>query len=311
MRINAKKNAPGGAGKPGGGKRNKSLCDPRLKDALLALIEDGLIGEPGCAIIWTVQSPSVIAARLGESGHSVSASDVTRMVKQLGFRVPAGERASGVKVDADIDAQLRRINKVVDKALSEKSPVLSFSCDEARGGRIFHSLVGVGKEHDPASLAIASLRGWWRYDGRKLYKNPPKKIVLTADSAGLNSRGLNLWKIELQNIADDSTCPVKVLHFPPGAIHRWNLTESRLFSYVTIDSWSRPSPGYEAVVSYVSRGRRPRGIGKMVELDDQIYAPGRKVSLEEMRTVRISGNAFHGEWNYTVRPGGFLPSAKV
>jgi hypothetical protein len=32
------------------------------------------------------------------------------------------------------------------------------------------------------------------------------------------------------------------------------------------------------------------------------YPPGTKVSDEEMLQLRLEPTAFHGEWNYTIRP---------
>ena len=38
------------------------------------------------------------------------------------------------------------------------------------------------------------------------------------------------------------------------------------------------------------------------ELDTNSYPTGLKVSDEELAAVRITHDAFHGEWNYTIAP---------
>jgi hypothetical protein len=38
------------------------------------------------------------------------------------------------------------------------------------------------------------------------------------------------------------------------------------------------------------------------ELDPRAYPKGIKVSDAEMDTLNITGNAFHPEWNYSIRP---------
>jgi hypothetical protein len=38
------------------------------------------------------------------------------------------------------------------------------------------------------------------------------------------------------------------------------------------------------------------------EIDRTSYPPGTKVSNEEMSRLRLEPAAFHGEWNYTIRP---------
>ena len=37
-------------------------------------------------------------------------------------------------------------------------------------------------------------------------------------------------------------------------------------------------------------------------LDGRTYEKGIKVSDAEMRTLDITGDAFHPEWNYTIKP---------
>ncbi|MFN0050674.1 MAG: ISAzo13-like element transposase-related protein [Planctomycetales bacterium] len=33
-----------------------------------------------------------------------------------------------------------------------------------------------------------------------------------------------------------------------------------------------------------------------------MYVTGRKISDEEMRSVRLKRNEFHGDWNYEIQP---------
>ena len=44
--------------------------------------------------------------------------------------------------------------------------------------------------------------------------------------------------------------------------------------------------------------------GETVEsvLDTAVYPPGRKISDEEMATIQLQRDEFHGEWNYTISP---------
>jgi hypothetical protein len=37
-------------------------------------------------------------------------------------------------------------------------------------------------------------------------------------------------------------------------------------------------------------------------LDENQYEKGRKVSDAELAAVNLQPHAFHGEWNYTIRP---------
>ena len=43
-----------------------------------------------------------------------------------------------------------------------------------------------------------------------------KELLITADSGGSNGRRNRLWKICLQDLADETGLKIAVCHFPPG-----------------------------------------------------------------------------------------------
>ena len=45
--------------------------------------------------------------------------------------------------------------------------------------------VNVGTDHDTGAFAVASIRGWWRAEGRGIYPHA-KTILITADGGGSN-----------------------------------------------------------------------------------------------------------------------------
>src|SRR5262245_54607480 len=100
--------------------------------------------------------------------------------------------------------------------------------------------VNVGTDHDTGAFAVASIRGWWRAEGRRLYPRA-RRLLITADGGGSNSYRLRLWKLELQRLADDTTLAIEVCHFPPGT-SKWNKVEHRLFSFIS-SNW-RGEPLY-------------------------------------------------------------------
>ena len=60
---------------------------------------------------------------------------------------------------------------------------------------------------------MASIREWWRAEGRHLH--PRTGILLiTADSGGSNGYRLRIWKLKLQELADEAGLTVRVSHFP-------------------------------------------------------------------------------------------------
>jgi Rhodopirellula transposase DDE domain len=48
--------------------------------------------------------------------------------------------------------------------------------------------VNVGTDHDTGAFAVASIRGWWRFEGRSLYPKA-REIVITADGGESTGHG--------------------------------------------------------------------------------------------------------------------------
>ena len=59
-----------------------------------------------------------------------------------------------------------------------------------------------------------------------------KEILITADGGGSNGRRNKLWKLGLQNFADETGLTVHVCHLPPGT-SKWNKIEHRIFAYIS------------------------------------------------------------------------------
>jgi hypothetical protein len=57
-----------------------------------------------------------------------------------------------------------------------------------------------------------------------------------------------------------------------------------------------------AVVELIAATTTKTGLKVECALDTATYQKGVKVSDAEMNTLDIQGDAFHPEWNYTIRP---------
>ena len=98
--------------------------------------------------------------------------------------------------------------------------------------------VSVGVDHDTAAFAVETIRRWWRSMGRKVYPQA-RRLLITADSGGSNGSRVRLWKLELQELADETGLRIGVCHFPPGT-SKWNKIEHRLFSFITQNWRGKP-----------------------------------------------------------------------
>jgi hypothetical protein len=160
--------------------------------------------------------------------------------------------------------------------------------------------VSVGRDHDTASFAVASLRRWWEVLGSGAYPQA-ERLLISADGGGSNGYRIRLWKLELQRFSNATGLQVMVCHLPPGT-SKWNKIEHRLFSHITMNWRGRPLTSHEDIVELIRATTTRTGLQVQAELDLGLYPTQIKVSDAEMATVRITPHTFHGEWNYTISP---------
>lgn len=106
---------------------------------------------------------------------------------------------------------------------------------------------------------------------------------------------------ELQGFADKTGIAVEISHFPPGT-SKWNKIEHRMFSQISKNWRGRPLETIEIVISLIASTTTETGLNIKCGLDRNIYQTGIKVSDEELESVNLIPNEFHGEWNYKIIP---------
>ena len=326
----------------GAGRRPITVRDPHLLAALDRLIDPDTRGDPESPLRWICKSTRTLAAQLSKHHHPISHVKVAELLHDQDYSLQSNRKTEERDDHPDRDAQFRHINGVVKKALVAGIPVISVDTKkkelvgnyETRGrqwlptkqpvtvnGHDFPhpavpraypygiydvgrnaGFVNVGTDHDTGAFAVASIRGWWRAEGRRLYPDT-SEIRITADGGGSNGVRLRLWKWELQTLADETGLSLSVCHFPPGT-SKWNKVEHRLFSFISSNWRGEPLRDYETIVNLIARTTTAKGLTVTCRLDRRKYPTGRKVSDDEMRTVNLQRHTFHGDWNYVIRPKG-------
>jgi hypothetical protein len=324
----------------GGGRWSLVERDPRLPELLEALVEPLSRGDPESPLRWTCKSTRTLAGELTYRRHGISHEKVAQLLRGLGYSLQGNRKTEEGEDHADRDAQFRHINREVRQALGRGWPVISVDTkkkelvgDFANPGRQWRrqgtaphvqghdfpgplvpraypygiydlglnaGFVNVGTDHDTASFAVASIRGWWRQEGRRLYPQATE-LLITADGGGSNGYRLRLWKVELQGLADQTGLSIAVCHFPPGT-SKWNKVEHRLFSFISSNWRGEPLRDYQTIVRLIAATTTAKGLTVTCRLDRRSYKPGRKVNKEEMASLNIRPAHFHGEWNYVIHP---------
>lgn len=324
----------------GAGRKSITQSDPQLVQTLEALIDEQTRGDPESALRWICKSTRSIAAELGEQDHPVSHMKVAQILHDLDYSLQSNRKTLEGIDHPDRDAQFRHINVTVKKCLGQGIPVISVDTKKKElignydnagqqwraakqpiqvQGHDFPSpevpraypygiydigrnagFVNVGTDHDTGAFAVASIRGWWRAEGRRIYPDA-KTILITADGGGSNGWRLRLWKLELQKFADQTALGISVCHFPPGT-SKWNKIEHRLFSFISSNWRGEPLRDYETIVNLIAATTTAKGLKVTCRLDRRKYPIGREVSNAQMKRINLERNKFHGEWNYKIRP---------
>ena len=324
----------------GAGRHSLIVKDPSLPGLLESLVEPLSRGDPQSPLRWTCKSTRKIAIEIGKKSTAISHEKVAQLLHTLNYSLQGNRKTKEGADHPDRDAQFRHINASVTTAMQNGVPVISVDTKKKElvgeyenagrqwrrsrsprfvNGHDFPSpdvpraypygiydlkqnsgFVNVGTDHDTGAFAVASIRGWWRHEGKEIYPRA-ERLLITADGGGSNGYRLRLWKIGLQKLANETGLSIDVCHFPPGT-SKWNKVEHRLFSFISSNWRGEPLTDYETVVKLIANTTTSRGLTVNCRLDRRKYPPGRRITDDEMKAVNIIPNSFHGEWNYLKRP---------
>jgi len=123
-----------------------------------------------------------------------------------------------------------------------------------------------------------------------------KRFLVKADGSGSNGSRCRLWKVELQHLADETGLRISVCHFPLET-SKWNKIKHRMFCHITENWRGRPLVSREIVVNRVGHTTTTTGLVIRSALDDRSYQTGREVTAEQMESLALKQEKFHGEWN--------------
>jgi len=327
--------------KTGGGRKKISSQDQTLKPDLEKLIDPFTRGDPESPLKWTAKSVRNLADELNEAGHQTSHRMVAELLHEMDYSLQANKKTLEGSSHEDRNEQFEYINKKVKDCQSYMEPVISVDtkkkelvgnfknvgCELCFKGTpklvnghdfpdpelgkvapygvydIGHNIgwVNVGIDHDTAQFAVQSIRTWWLSMGKELYRKA-SQLLITADCGGSNGARVKLWKIELQKLANETGLKIQVCHFPPGT-SKWNKIEHRLFSFISQNWRGKPLTSHQVIIDLIAATKTKAGLKVKCSLDKNKYPTGIKVSDNEMNTVNLVRDEFHGDWNYSILPG--------
>jgi hypothetical protein len=325
---------------PGGGRPGVTENDPALQEDLEALVEPSTRGDPMSPLRWTCKSTRQLAEELQRQGHQVGYRTVAALLHALDYSLQGLRKTRDGARHPDRNAQFEYVNRQVKAFQKRGQPVTSVDTKkkelvgdfknagrewQPRGqpeevrvhdfqdktlGKVIpygvydptrnNGWVSIGIDHDTAGFATETIRRWWWEMGEPAYPEAGELLV-TADSGGSNSSRSRLWKVAVQQLADDLNLTITVCHFPPGT-SKWNKIEHRMFCHITNNWRGRSLVSRAVIVNLIGNTKTKTGLQIEAALDTNSYATGIKVTDEQLAAVRIQRAKFHGEWNYTISP---------
>jgi len=325
---------------PGAGRKTVTQRQPRLPAALNKLVEPTARGDPRSPLRWTCLSTSRLATTLRGQGFKIGPRKVSALLKQSGYSLQGNRKKREGASHPDRNAQFEYINTTASRFLRRRQPVISVDTkkkervglfknngrewrpagqpeevlvhdfpDQKLGKAIPYGVydlgrnegwVSVGIDHDTARFAAATIKRWWIKMGKGRYPKA-KELLITADCGGSNSSRTRLWKVALQELADDLGLRLTVCHFPPGT-SKWNKIEHRMFCHMTRNWRGRPLTSHAAIVQLIGNTTTNTGLRICSELDNGTYPTKEPVTPEQLNRVKLCPATFHGEWNYSIAP---------
>ncbi|MDR2408770.1 MAG: ISAzo13 family transposase, partial [Bacteroidales bacterium] len=253
----------------GAGRKQEKDKQQGLEEAILELVEGHTVGDTMRVIIWTSKSVRHIQKELLERGFKVSHELIRQILKRNEYSLQFTKRTRAGSNHPDRDAQFNFINEKSKRFISANQPVISEDCKKKElignyknNGKEWNKVktptevnvydfidktngksspcgiydiknnrgwVSVGTNSDTASFSVATIRNWWKNEGKTFYPKATK-LYINADGGGSNGLKNHLWKSELQQFANDTGLKLHISHLPAGT-SKWNKVEHHLFSY--------------------------------------------------------------------------------
>lgn len=307
-------------------------------NVLEELIADATAGDPIQGLKWTRKTSRKLSRQLKRRGYPVGPDTVRRLLEQQGFVLRANRKRLNQKHDPDRDRQMRYLARQRRAHLSAGFPVVSVDAkqrelvgnfknpgrnwrrtrlevwesdypSQADGVAIPYGIYDVGRSeglvvvgtcHQTPAFAVAALRTWWAHSGQRQYADK-RHLLIEADCGGGNGNRCWLWKLGLQQLADEFDLTVTVTHLPTSA-SKWNSIEHKLFCHIEHNWAGQPLVNYETVLKFIRTTRTTAGLRCRARLDRTEYETGLKIATEQKSEINLKLHRVLPRWNYTISP---------
>jgi hypothetical protein len=126
-------------------------------------------------------------------------------------------------------------------------------------------------------------------------------LQILADGGCSKGSRRRQWKYALYGLSKEIGIPIRVYHYPPGSSTR-NKIEHALFLFISMNLRGVPLTEYQTIVDLINNTKTRTGLSVKCLLDTDKYELGVRISDEQMLEIKLRGDKFHKDWNYTLKP---------
>lgn len=301
-------------------------------------MEDETAGDPMSSLKWTHKSLRKLKAALALNGITISPPTISRLLQEEGYSLKVNRKRLGGEKNLDRDQQFKYIIRWRKAYLLRGWPVISVDAKKtekvgrfknngqawrqqpldvniydfpslARGKAVPYGIydigrncgfVSVGTSGNTAEFAVAAIRAWWLSVRSTVYAQH-RHLLIEADSGNPNSWRGRLWKLSLQQFANECSITITVTHFSTGA-SKWNPIERRMFSLISGNWAGEPLVDYDTILNFIRNTTSTTGFCCEAQLDLNTYLTGIKISDQQMAQLSFRHHKRLAKWNYTFFP---------
>ena len=302
------------------------------------LIDNDTAGNPEGSLKWTRKSTYTISKKLlSTDGISISPKTTGKYLKDMKYSLKSNRKTIAETQHPDRNRQFQIIAEMRERFTEKGQPIISVDSKKKEQignfknpGRTWKRIIEevlahdfrsqaigianpygiydtianqgtivVGTSYDTPEFAVDSIELWLSSYGYNQYPDM-KSLLILCDAGGSNSYRSRLWKYALYNkICLSYGITITVCHYPSGA-SKWNPTDHRLFSFISMNWAGVPLRSYDIMLNYIRNTTTQQGLGVDAILHEKIYEKGIKITDSQMKEIRFKNYDLLPQWNYTI-----------
>jgi len=304
------------------------------------VIAEHIAGDPMDAKIrWVKLSRSEISEKMASFEIKVSRKIVKILLKKHNFVKRKMQRKKSTGKSLDREQQFKNILSEKEKFMNSDNPIISIDTKKKeqvggnlhRAGSVYctqaievsdhdyshladlkiapHGIydikqnkahVNIGISSETAEFICDSLKNWWFNNGKTDYPKANEMLVF-CDAGGANSYRHHIFKVELQQLANEINMPLKIMHYPPYT-SKWNPIEHRVFPHVTRALEGVPLNTVAEAKCKIESAKTKTGLTVTADIIQKTYETGKKVAKDFIKNIKIKFGDSVPQLNYTISP---------